>query len=240
MKAEIQKSKYATFTDALEKVSINRKPKFVSDPTKSATKSDSPPVDEVIDSEFSLDSIINERPTSISIDPTYYTKKKKHANYQEVDIDRIFAPSWDENEYSKAISQSDVEEFECLRESLRIMRSSETTLVFAIVIDKENDNENGIHAIKCNGGTAFGGYAYDGGRDSYIVRGIDFFQIGRIPHSYVITMPNLGAWQVKVPIPEALLEKHLSPQQRDAMGKFMEKWPTSRYEIQLIQMLGCN
>src|SRR6185503_1572421 len=97
---------------------------------------------------------------------------------------------------TRALTPSDVEDFADLRESFEVMRSSERTLVFAITVDNLNEDANAVSAIRCFGGTAFGGYAYDRGRDSYIVKCIEFLQIGQIPFSYILTMKNIGDWRV--------------------------------------------
>jgi hypothetical protein len=171
--------------------------------------------------------------------PSYGTAKKAKRPWESIEVQRTFTPELIAEEAS-SLTPSDVEDFDDLRSSFVLSKSMEKTLVFAIVNDKKNEDENLVSAIKCFGGVPFGGYAYDRSRDSYIVKCINFLQVGNIPFSYVLTMKNVGDWQVKVPIPEIVLEKYLTPRQRKTLNEYREKWPTPRYEVQLIQMLGCT
>jgi len=172
-----------------------------------------------------------------------YPVKKKSNRRSELDVPvlKVFSPSaLDADDVSEALTPSDVEDFDDLKSSLKILRNDERTLVFAICIDKEDDEKNLMMALRCNGGTAFGGYAHDLPRDSYLVRCTECVQLGQVPFSYIVTMANVGEWRIKVPIPEVILEKHLTPQNKGVLDELRIRWSKKRYDIHFVQMLGCN
>lgn len=175
-------------------------------------------------------------------EPQVKRRQSKPSKYDSpVAVDKQFSPDQlDPNDVSDALTPSDVEDFEDLKNAIRVQRSDDRTLVFAISIDRDNDDKNLMTAIRCNGGTAFGGYAHDLPRDSYLVRCVECVQLGQLPFSYQITMPNIGEWRQKVPIPEGVLEKHLTPQNKKVLDEYRRKWPKSRYDIHFVQMLGCH
>lgn len=172
------------------------------------------------------------------------TKKKvgkKQKAWDELVVEKTYDPSRiEEVELTSAMTPSDNEEFDDVKEAIQILRSTERTIVFAIVIDKKNEENNVMSAIRCNGGTAFGGYARDAARDSYIVQCVEFLQLGSVAFSYVMTMPSAGNWQVKVPIPETVLEKYFNPQQKKTLADYRERYPKSNYDIHFIQLMGCH
>jgi hypothetical protein len=171
-------------------------------------------------------------------------KKKKKAAVPNVwdayPVDKVYSPDVvHERVLSKPATPSEEEDISDIKDSLEILQSTDRTLVFLIAIDK-NDERNSFAAIKCNGSTTFGGYAYDRSRDSYIVRCSGFLQVGQIPFSYVMSMKNVGNWSVKVPIPQNVLEKYLTPEQRKIITSYKDQFPEHRFKHEYIQMLGCN
>lgn len=138
-----------------------------------------------------------------------------------------------------AITPSDNEDFDDLRESFKLIRNDEKTNVFMVVVDKENSDENILTHLRCNGGIAIGGYAHDLSQDVYIIQCVYCCQIGQIPFSFKLTMENIGNWNARIPIPKTIIEKHLSPDQRKSIEEYQIRYPTPRYSIDYIQMLGC-
>lgn len=139
-----------------------------------------------------------------------------------------------------SLTPSDQEDFDNLKQSFTVIRIGEPTIVFAIVVDNENDNNNVPSAIRCFGGVPFGGYCHDLGRDSYLIRCVEFFQLGNMPFAFQITMPHIGEWKIKVPIPEKILVKHFAPQYSKMLEEYREKYKKPRFDIHFIQMLGCQ
>jgi hypothetical protein len=135
---------------------------------------------------------------------------------------------------------SEIEDLDWLKESLGVYISQEPIIVYAISIDKEQKEHNLTNSIRCFGGIAFGGYAHDVSKDSYLIQAVEYLQLGNLPFSFVISIPSAGNWKAKIPAPEKVIEKYFSPDQRKALELFREKYKTPKYEIQFIQMLGCD
>lgn len=178
-------------------------------------------------------------------------KKKKKKKYptpvttcgtvgKQAPVHKDFFPIRMEEELVGALTPSDEEDFDDLRSSLKILQDPDRTVVFAVVVDLEDDDKNQITAIRCNGGTAFGGYAHDRSRDSILVRCVECIQVGSVPFSYVMRLPGVGPWQAKVPLSAAVVEKHLPPKNKIALDEWRAKWSGKRYDVQFVQMLGCN
>lgn len=143
-------------------------------------------------------------------------------------------------EMTAALTPSDEEDFDYLRESFQIFRVNEQTLVFAVAIDKENQAANILSAIRCSGAIPFGGYVHDNSRDAYLVSCVEYLQIGSLPFTFLVTMANMGEWKMKVPIPEKVLARSFSPQQKKGLETWSEKFKDKRYEIHFLQMIGCH
>lgn len=175
--------------------------------------------------------------------PKRNTKSRGPSRWNDYPVEKTYTPSDPFEvleEFAHAVTPSDSEDFDNVRESIQVLRSNERTLVLAAVVDKGDEDKNIMSAIRCYGGTAFGGYAHDMAKDAYLVQCVEVAQIGHVSFSLVLTMPNVGIWQVKVPIPENVLEKHFSPGQKKLLDIVREKYPAPQYEIHFVQMLGCN
>jgi hypothetical protein len=140
----------------------------------------------------------------------------------------------------RGISPSEAEDFDTVQESLKVIKTEEHTIVYTVVIDRENEDNNKVSAIQCWMGNAFGGYARDRSKDTYLISCVDCINIGEVPFSLAVSMPKVGNWRVPVPIPEPLLHKHFTPQQNKLLDEFKEKYAANKYEIHYVQLLGCN
>lgn len=144
-----------------------------------------------------------------------------------------------ELESSEAKLPSDIEQFDDVRTGLRIIRQAERTLVYCIVVDKQNE-KNVIAGLRCYGGVAFGGYARDVSGDAYLVECVQSVHLGTVPFSFRLEMPKAGNWNVDIPIPEKVLEAAFAPAQRKTLSDLRDRFPEDRYEFQYLQMLMAN
>jgi hypothetical protein len=154
----------------------------------------------------------------------------------EVEDDGSILP---EIESADAKLPSDVEVFSQIREDLRIYRTSDRTIVSAVVVDKD-ETKNKTVAIRCFGGSAFGGYVRDCSGDAYLIEGIDYVGLGTIPFSFRLEVPNAGNWSVNIPISEKVLMSSFAPSQLKAISDLRERYPEDKYNINFLQMLLAN
>jgi len=168
------------------------------------------------------------------LDPSPYTEEMK-AVFGENVVGEILPPL----ESNEATNPTDCEMFDAIREHLKIYRIQERTIVYAVVVSKELE-QNESSAIRCYGGVAFGGYARDATRDAYLVNCAEYISVGTVPFALQVAMKKVGDWKIKIPIPEKVLEKAFTPQQRKLMQMYREKYPAEKYDIHYLQMLGAN
>lgn len=173
-------------------------------------------------------------PSAKYLDPSPYTEEMK-AIFGENSEGEILTPL----EAGEATISADCEMFDAVRENLKIYRIQERTIVYAVVVDKSGET-NQSSAIRCYGGVAFGGYARDTNRDAYLVNCVEYISVGTVPFALQVSMVKIGDWKVKIPIPEKVLEKAFTPQQRKLMQMYREKYPAEKYDVHYLQMLGAN
>ena len=138
------------------------------------------------------------------------------------------------------VNVNQVPEFEDLiRENLRFTRIGERTNISVIAIDRGDSSKNGYARIKCMG-EALGGYSYDSTKDTYEVRCCDVLNLGSVAVAYQMQMENNSSWQVPVLLPDDLVIRCMSPNQRKALQQFKAKFPDEkRYAIQFVQSTDC-
>jgi len=140
---------------------------------------------------------------------------------------------------SDAKLPSDIEQFDEVRNSIRIARTPDRTLIYCIVVDKKGE-QNIVAGLRCYGGVSFGGYARDVSGDAYLVECVQAVHLGNIPFSFRLEMPKVGNWSVDIPIPEKVLEAAFAPAQRKTLSDLRDRFPDDRYEFQYLQMLLAN
>lgn len=134
---------------------------------------------------------------------------------------------------------SEIEMFSQVREDIRIFRTSDRTIISAVIIDKQEGNNRAV-AIRCYGGVAFGGYVRDCSGDAYLIEGIDYIHLGTIPFSLRVEIPKAGNWGVHIPIPEKVLMSSFAPTQLKAISNLRERYPEDKFNINYLQMLLAN
>jgi hypothetical protein len=126
------------------------------------------------------------------------------------------------------------EDVDLFKQHVIIEKINERLHVTVIAIDKAKPEANAIVHIKANG-DPLGGQAYDAPGDCYLVSCISHVSLGTIPLVLRLSVPGHNSKQI-VPLPEALVHKYMSPNQRRLMRLFAENH--SNCEIQFIQSLS--
>lgn len=167
---------------------------------------------------------------------------------------KVMRDDWGDDSPAKLVSPSrpltsriisngateDREDFDDLRNSLVINKVADTTILYAIVVDKENDGGNIPQSVPCQNGVGFGGYVYDRANDAYLVNCVTFVSLASLPFGFVVSLPQLANWRVSLPTPVGVIHRHLSPQQRGIVEDLEKQFPAPRFEVQYIQMAGCR
>lgn len=126
-----------------------------------------------------------------------------------------------------------------VRNNLEIFPSSEQTYVIVCAVNKDA-TKNNIARISCKKGLPLGGYVYDSQADCYHVNCSDYLHLGFIPVSYIGKMNGLFHWSVKLPLPESIVKKYLTPLQKKELRNFRNHFSVEEFDIQYIQMIDAN
>ena len=127
----------------------------------------------------------------------------------------------EENLHAKALKD--------LRDRMRIEVSSDRTLMI-VVVTHDDPVKNELTRVSCRKGFPLFGYLYDSQGDSYYIECVDYFTLGYIHVSFFQTMPGVGNWKTRIPMPESTTKivslqsvcSHLS-------------WPKKRLELNICE-----
>lgn len=114
------------------------------------------------------------------------------------------------------------------------------TMIMVAAEDIKDVYANVIVHVPCGHCLAFGGYAYDGGKDSIIVKCIEVVQVCVLPVAFELSSEGLGQWRTHLPLPPNYAEYHMGPPQRRKLRTFLDKYKDPRYKVFMIQMRGVN
>ena len=126
-----------------------------------------------------------------------------------------------------------------VQHSLEVKKSLEQTYIIVIAYNRER-GRNFVNKISCKKGLPIGGYTYDSQSDSYHIECTDYLHLGYIPISFVAGMKGVKDWEVRVPMPETVIKKHLSSLQKKELKNFKNHFKSETYEIQFVQMIDPN
>ena len=124
-----------------------------------------------------------------------------------------------------------------IKSQLKIVRRTESSYVIVLAIHKRPEG-NIIKKIPTRKGIPIGGYVYDAANDCYLIKCCDFFVLGYVPISFKLEMEGVGSWAVDIPVPEAILRRHLSITQKNDLRKFSYNYETNDFYFEFVQMLG--
>ena len=133
---------------------------------------------------------------------------------------------------------SNENDVDMIRQSLVIERVAERMRIIAIVIDKESSSGNDINLIKCNG-DPLGCHGYDAQHDGYYVNCASHIDLGPIPVAYRIKGQGSIDNNNIIALPNELIEKYLSPNQKKSLKLFRDKYPAPRFSIEYMQAITC-
>jgi len=128
---------------------------------------------------------------------------------------------------------ADPEDVALIRGQMVVERVNERLHIYVIAVDMQTPANNSIQSISAEG-ESLGGYAYEAGKDVYLINCKSHMSLGSVSAAYRVSMPGHGS-KYLLPLPEMLVEKHLPPNQKKQLRAFREKYKGSRYLIQFVQ-----
>lgn len=125
-----------------------------------------------------------------------------------------------------------------IRERMDIEVCHDRTFIIVLAIH-EDSGKNSLTRIHCRKGLPLSGYLYDLQSDSYHVECHDYVPLGYIPVSFFQTMPGVGNWKQRVPMPEVVLRRYMTPNQKHDLRGFKSTYKSGHYSIHFMQIIDC-
>jgi hypothetical protein len=128
------------------------------------------------------------------------------------------------------------------RESMSVEAVKRKTLIFLIVKDTHDIDNNRHLQVPCNDGYGLGGYAKvrDVANDCYLVEGVEVCPLGSVPFTFSLTMPSSSGWRVHLPIPDRVVDKYMAPFFRRQVRELRQKFSRPRYDWHYFQIVACD
>lgn len=114
------------------------------------------------------------------------------------------------------------------------------TRTFIVVLAIHNDAaKNNLTTINCRKGLPISGYLYDSQSDTCHIECHDYVPLGYIPVSFYHTMPGVGNWKQRMPMPEVVLRRYMTRNQKDDLRRFKATYKNGQYTIHFMQIIDC-
>jgi hypothetical protein len=86
------------------------------------------------------------------------------------------------------------------------------------------------------------GYRYAAVNDKYSVVCFDCMSLGFVNISYFITMNGTGGWRIRVPMPEPVLKRYMSPEQRKKLANYKSVFRNAGEDVRFeyVQMVSAS
>jgi hypothetical protein len=135
---------------------------------------------------------------------------------------------------SKYIEQS-VKDIKDIKKSFKIEQDYCGMHVIVVAIDKDDVGNTAIE-IPCTYGKSLSNDVYNVVRDSYLVYGVDFHEIGTIPVNYRLKIESVE-WEIDIPLPECVIKKYMTSDQKEFFEKWCVDYKKQDYDLYYMQVL---
>jgi hypothetical protein len=126
-----------------------------------------------------------------------------------------------------------------IKANIEIMFTDVRTFIILIAVAKDFSRNN-LTSIVCKKGVPLCGYVYDTKSECYYLDCVDFAHLGYIPFSVQIKVKGVGNWRKRIPLPESVVRRYLTSEQKDDLKRFRVKYPSSEYNLNFVQFLDCH
>jgi len=124
------------------------------------------------------------------------------------------------------------------RHQLRLQITSDATYVVMLSVS-DRDDENVIRKLTAKRGVPLVPYAYNQVSEHYNVRCVDYMPLGAVPVGFQLTLPGVSFWKVRVPMPEDVLERFLTHEQKQEAEGFKNAAREANLKVEYLQMVSC-
>jgi hypothetical protein len=128
-----------------------------------------------------------------------------------------------------------------IREELQPEFVMEPVFITVVAIHN-NPVKNQEVKLACQRSLPMEGYRYAAVNDKYTVVCFDNMPLGFINISYFITMNGTGGWRLRVPMPEAVVKRYLSADQRRKLANYKATFRNAGEDVRFeyVQMVSAS
>jgi hypothetical protein len=126
-----------------------------------------------------------------------------------------------------------------IKRSIRVLQGTHGTHVCAVAVARDENvyMENRILTIPVSG-DPLSRECYDTIRDVFVVEGVDWIEVGNIPVNYILHAGDSNfSWNIDVPVPQSVINRYLSKEQKANLNQWKSRWNRSDYRIEFLQSL---
>lgn len=138
-----------------------------------------------------------------------------------------------------------IEEKQVIRDVKEIKTRTKVSLgrgktVVLAVASSLNAADNKIIMAPCKAGIHVCNACYDVTKDSFVVEGLEVYNIGDIPVHYYAEMEGVHGFRIHLPLPEKVIKRYLTESEKKKFEDWRAKFPTENYNVKLLQMVTSN
>jgi len=124
------------------------------------------------------------------------------------------------------------------RDKLKLQLTSDPSYIVMLSIS-ERDDDNVIRRLAAKRGVPLVPYAYNAVGEYYNIRCVEFMSLGTVPVGFQLTLPGTPLWKVRVPMPEEVLERFLTTEQKLEAAQFKAGSKEANLRVEYLQMVSC-
>lgn len=144
--------------------------------------------------------------------------------------------SLEEEDIYEGVPIVDQKDSRDIKRNLEVFATPERTYLIVIAVS-DNIEYDDITHIGCEHGTPIGYLPYDSVNDTYETYCTDFMNLGYIPVSFGLRIKGSSDWFIRVPMPESVIKRYLTDQQRMDLKVFRGTYRSDEYSIEFLQLV---
>lgn len=166
-------------------------------------------------------------------EPPFYEQETEEV--PPLDIEEEYMSHHSKKIKNKPIMVDTLEGSPCCAEDVDIFKNDllleriEEKLHITILAISPANKEHKVRSVPCYG-DSLGCYAYDRTSNVFIIECVSYANLGKIPFALGVSVPSYGG-KFLMPLSENLIHKYMSPDQRQRLRFFKEKFSDCQFRF---------
>ncbi len=126
-----------------------------------------------------------------------------------------------------------------IKSSLKFEVTFDASTIIVMAVHKDSKRNTRVK-IPCDGTLPIDGYCYCSINDCCTILCCGHLELGSIEISYIARMRGAASWNVKIPVPEKVIRRYLSVEQRLSLRSFQNSFKSEAENItfEFVQMVN--